>query len=230
MPSKSFPKVWIGYGLASSLLIASFVAGFLQQAQVRAVFLLSFPLLIAAGVYWCFCVFRIHKILWEVSSGQYPITPGQAVGFQFIPLYNWYWFFKWTGELANAVNHLLGAKKITPWVPGLALLLSAGVARIIDPGLGLIVSFAVADYLARNLKAAIQGMELPIQDYAARCPSGGRVKTPVVVIVLLCLTVLAILSAIAIPNFIRARERAKQNTQSSGLAAPAASLRALTRV
>ena len=221
MPSKSFPKVWIGYGLASSLFIVEFVLGSLQRTDGKMVFLFVLPLLIAAIVYWCFCVFRVHEILGEVSSGQYPITPGQAVGFQFIPLYNWYWFFKWTGELANTVNHLLGAKKITPWIPGLALSLSAVVARIVDPGMGLFVSFAVADYLARNLKAAIQGMELPIQDYAVKCPSGGRVKTPVAVIILLGVILLAILAAIAIPNLIRARERTKQKEQSAWLAAPA---------
>jgi hypothetical protein len=127
-----------------------------------------------------------------------------------------YWFFKWTGELSNAVNHLLGEKKITPWVPGLALLLSFLVGRAVDPGLGLLISFAVADYLTRNLRVAIQGVELPIQDYAARCPSGGRVKTPVIAIVLLSLIILAILSAIAIPNLIRARDRVRQNTQSAG--------------
>jgi hypothetical protein len=63
-------------------------------------------------VYYCLLIARIHKIAAEKSDGQYPITPGKAVGFLFIPLFNFYWLFKWQLEISKFINSKFETEKI----------------------------------------------------------------------------------------------------------------------
>ncbi|MBN1185532.1 MAG: hypothetical protein JXB49_24815 [Bacteroidales bacterium] len=57
-------------------------------------------------IYYCMLIHKIHKIAANQTNNQYPITPGKAVGFMFIPFFNLYWIFKWPLEMAKYVNDL----------------------------------------------------------------------------------------------------------------------------
>ena len=53
--------------------------------------------------YWLYCIYRTHRALAKATNGAHPISPGAAVWFHLIPLYNLYWVFKWPNEMAKTV-------------------------------------------------------------------------------------------------------------------------------
>lgn len=67
--------------------------------------LVAFPLVVLSLIFECI----LHYKCWEVlQPNQRRTTPGKAVGFQFIPFYNFYWVFVcYRGlqiDLGNAAN------------------------------------------------------------------------------------------------------------------------------
>src|SRR5580693_8838163 len=95
----ALPQVWIGYVLGVVTILAEDVALELHPDLVKGgvpipplyLFLSAF----VGGVYWLVCVYRYHVVLASVPRWKHPISPARAVGFHFIPLYNFYWVFKW---------------------------------------------------------------------------------------------------------------------------------------
>ena len=79
--------------------------------------------LIALGgwIYWLICVHRLHKILDELTTGRYPISPAEAAGKHFIPFYNFYWFFKWPMEMSRYLNGRDRVRMISGSLIGLSL-------------------------------------------------------------------------------------------------------------
>lgn len=77
---------------------------------------------------------KIHKLEMPVQS------PGQAVGFLFIPLFNFYWIFIAIGKLPGSLNEIAkrrGSKYIAP--DGLGLIISIFSVSVIIPYLGIIL-------------------------------------------------------------------------------------------
>ena len=98
------------YLLGVATIIAEFVAVSLDPQLAKQggipplyLFLVSF----IGGVYWFVCIYRYHVILAIVTGRKYPISPARAVGFHFIPFYQFYWVFKWPIEIARFVNFRL---------------------------------------------------------------------------------------------------------------------------
>ncbi len=83
-----------------------------------------------------------------------PDTLARAVGFHFIPFYNFYWIFKWPKEIAKFVNWRLRAPVMKPVPVGVAVL-GALVLRILDPGFGLILLFFPMSYVSECLRRAL---------------------------------------------------------------------------
>jgi hypothetical protein len=55
---------------------------------------------VAVGwAWWLFWLYRRHQQLAKLTNSSYPIGPGRAVGFHFVPLFNLYWAFHWTRPL-----------------------------------------------------------------------------------------------------------------------------------
>ena len=81
-------------GLALELLAAMFVGAFGIDS-------LSLCASIASGVTWLV----YHYQLWAMIPPEYAeTTPGRAVGFLFIPFYNFYWIFQSTMGVARGLN------------------------------------------------------------------------------------------------------------------------------
>ena len=80
---------------------------------------------LAFVIYYCMLIYRIHKIVAEQTNNEYPITPGKAVGFLFIPFFNIYWLFKWHIEMAKYVNSKSSKPKIER--NALIALITAGI-------------------------------------------------------------------------------------------------------
>jgi hypothetical protein len=59
--------------------------------------------LIAAIMMWVF-IFKMWK---AINDGQSRITPGKAIGFMFIPIFNYYWIFMVLPGYATDYNNYL---------------------------------------------------------------------------------------------------------------------------
>lgn len=56
------------------------------------------------GLFYLFYTFKMWKVL---QNGETTITPGKAVGFTFIPLFNFYWVFKIWAEFPKIFNNFI---------------------------------------------------------------------------------------------------------------------------
>ena len=162
-PVPALPLIWIGYLLGVATIIAEFVAVSLHPELAKDggipplyLFLVSF----VGGVYWFVCIYRYHVILAIVTGRKYPISPARAVGFHFIPFYNFYWVFKWPIEIANFVNFRLRVKMMRPTPVGVAVL-GALVLRVFDPGFGLLLLFFPLSYVSECLRRALAAPTFP---------------------------------------------------------------------
>lgn len=198
-----FPKIWPGYILALLFLLFEVGEAILnpQASQEKYTWWTVLFWLIGL-VYWCICVYNLHKTIFKITDSHYPITPGQAVGYGFIPFYNLYWFFKWPSEIIGMVNSRIGTKKFKAWTPGLFLLLFTLAGRV-DGTIWLVGTFAVLSYLIRRIKISltIQPEIMPYTDKITRLSKGTRI----ILICIILIPILALLAAIAIPNLLRAR-------------------------
>jgi hypothetical protein len=199
-----FPKIWPGYILGALFLILEVAVTIMIPQADQPKFLAWGILLSLIGlVYWCICLYKIHKVIFMMADNCYPISPGRAVGFGFVPIYNLYWIFKWSGEVINFVKTRSGIKTEKPWAIGLLLLIS-GMAGRIDGTLWFLIDFGVLSYLVRLLKRSLTANPEPAP-YKSK--TTGVSSGATVAIVFVCLIpIIGLLAAIAIPNFIRARE------------------------
>src|SRR5262249_11265320 len=59
--------------------------------------------LLTFNIYWVFWTYATYRELRQNSPNATTITPGQAVGYLFIPLFNVYWFFRLVMDLPRAL-------------------------------------------------------------------------------------------------------------------------------
>jgi hypothetical protein len=152
----ALPQIWIGYLLGVATIVAELVAVGLNPDLAKQggipplyLFLVSF----IGGVYWLVCIYRIHVVLAHAPRWRHPISPARAVGFHFIPFYQFYWIFKWPREIANFVNSRLPQPVMKPVAVGVAVL-AALFLRILDPGFGLILLFFPMSYISECIRRA----------------------------------------------------------------------------
>lgn len=152
----ALPQIWIGYLLGVATIVAELVAVGLNPDLAKHggipplyLFLVSF----IGGVYWLVCIYRIHVVLADAPRWRHPISPARAVGFHFIPFYQFYWIFKWPREIANFVNSRLPQPVMKPVAVGVAVL-AALFLRILDPGFGLILLFFPMSYISECIRRA----------------------------------------------------------------------------
>jgi hypothetical protein len=157
------PVIWIGYLLGVATLVAEFVAVSLHPDLAKEggipplyLFLASF----VGGVYWLVCIYQVHVVMAHVPGWKHPISPARAVGFHFIPFYQFYWIFKWPHEIANFVNARLPEPVMKPVAVGVAVL-AALILRILDPGFGLILLFFPISYVSECLRRALGAPPFP---------------------------------------------------------------------
>jgi hypothetical protein len=153
------PQLWVGYLLGVATVVAELIEGSTHTPDpVTSDFpipnLYLFLLMFVGSVYWLVCVYRYHVVMQQVPGWKHPISPARAVGFHFIPLYNFYWVFRWPQEMARFVNWRFAKPVMKPQMVGL-MIFSAFVLRfLLDPGLGLILLFLAASYVSGCLRGA----------------------------------------------------------------------------
>jgi hypothetical protein len=142
------PRMWVG-------LIPAVLCLFFQLAGASAVGLVWFVSM-AGTCYWFFCVHRIHKVLSEYTRSAYPVSPRRAVGFHFIPLFEYYWFFRWTRQLSLFLRNEPNGPVISQFWPGLLLITASIVGWFVSlKSLRLFLIFGLGMYLVRKLRGAL---------------------------------------------------------------------------
>ena len=159
-PPPRLPKIWVGYLLGLATSTAEVVAVTLHPELLQGklvppplyLFLANFISL----VYWLVCVYEYHIVIAYLSGGAYPIKPSRAAWFHLIPIYGFYWAYKWPREFAVFVNDrsqsVLMKPERTGWMTFVAFVFFVLFAR----GLGMVFLFWVASYLSAGLRRAIE--------------------------------------------------------------------------
>lgn len=163
---------------------------------------------IISMVFWFVAVYQLHKVLAVATNGKYPISARKAVGFEFIPIYNIYWMFKWPGELALFLNDIKGSKVIAKNTPGCVFLLSVMLGRFIG-NLSIVIDFVMLRHLISQTRIVLATTTLPVAHDGVEKYDSPAIKR--VLWVMVGLALLGLVAAIVIPNFIRARDNARQN-------------------
>lgn len=207
MKNIRFPNIWLGYAIATLILLLIIVIPKTPKGSSGLLLLAFIMLLLLKVIYWCFCVYRIHKVIMGMTDNCYPITPGRAVGFGFIPIYNIYWMFKWPAEIIKFVNTRDKSRKLKPWVPGVLFLLGNIVAFRIYGPLWLFIDFAVLAYIINVLKKGFSADPVP-GPYKER-PKKMPVIVTIILGLLVTLPVIGLIAGAAVPFLSMARQAAE---------------------
>ena len=150
VPKSSPPWTWIGFLLAFVFFLLETLMVLLELDQRKMMVFLTL-IFIAGVIYWLICVHRLHKILVEITKGRYSISGAEAVGYHFIPFYNFYWIFKWPAVMTGYLNGQGRVQLISGYLLGVFILMGSLFKRL-DGGIGLLILFSVALYLSLKLK------------------------------------------------------------------------------
>jgi hypothetical protein len=154
-----FPRIWIGYLMGVATLITEIVAISLHPELAKEPLLVPPLYLFLANfvsmVYWLVCVHQYHVVLKAATDGAYAIKPLKAALYTLIPIYGFYWSFKWPRELAFFVNNRLQTPLMKPDRIGLAAITAFIAFLILDRGFGMILLFWTASYLSRCLRLSL---------------------------------------------------------------------------
>jgi hypothetical protein len=99
------------------------------------------------------------KILEETTHGQYPIEAKRAAALHIVPVYNFYWMFKWPSELVKYMNHKGRVQMTSGWVIGLLILFSIILLSRIDGSLSIAALFFIAVYIKKKLSIHLEVLE-----------------------------------------------------------------------
>jgi len=154
IPHSSPPWVWVGFLFAFAFFVLEilFVALDLQEHGIDRMLTV---ILVGGWIYWLVCIHRIHKIMAELTHNRYPISPGEAAGYHFIPFYNLVWIFKWPIQLSEYLNQRGRVKIIAGGLIG-TLLLLALLLRFVDGSIGMLCMFAVLMYVSAKVKQHVK--------------------------------------------------------------------------
>ncbi len=112
-------------------------------------------------IYWLVWIGIVHGEMRNYTGGQYPISPGKAVGFCFIPFFNLYWFVYVNYRLAQEVEKYVGNEYCNP-----ALVIAFQVLSIF-PGCCLLGMGSLFDGLTmRTIQNGLNEMWTRPQGYA----------------------------------------------------------------
>ena len=151
----NLPRVWIGFIFASAFFLSEIIE--LSGTKLEPIFRF-----IAFGgfVYWLFCIHRFHKILGQLSTVKYPISPRAAVGYHFIPLFNIVWLLKWPLEFSKFINVQGAVRMVGGGFLGLSLIISFLLGWV-DGALSLALSFLITIYMKNKLQEQIVSILQP---------------------------------------------------------------------
>lgn len=105
-----FLFIWLVLGIALFSLGDTLTQDTVKEPMVLLLFFGFCILGIASGIIHIVYLYK----LWSIVPRKYRhITPGAAVGYLFIPIYNLYWLFHTHLELGRNMNKTLGREKVS---------------------------------------------------------------------------------------------------------------------
>jgi len=145
-----YPNLRIGYILAAFSSL-----GWLVKIMHLKGFEVLGVIAIAGCIYWCWCVFRTHKVMKKITGGEFARDPSQAVLYFLIPVLNIFWGFIWTSRITRFLNRFRTDRKINGWIPGLAFAVSFIAFFCFFP-LFIFGIFWALSYLVKNIKETVE--------------------------------------------------------------------------
>lgn len=146
--------------LASNAAVAvscyfDIMSGKLAFTRPALLFLASFLLGIGALVYWLVLVHAAHRDLRDFTGGTYKITPGQAVGFCFIPAFSVYWVVYMPWKLLSEVRvHLReGTSQASPGLVMGFQIASVPLGILFGPGAAALMYALTMTRIQKGLNA-----------------------------------------------------------------------------
>lgn len=122
---------------SAAILLIGLLLIFSDQPEAGLIFLaIGFLLLIVAMIFFYMILYQVWNFT-IAKENDFGITPsiqtaGKAVGYLFIPIFNFYWLFKGIGKLPNDINSVAKRLELNKFVPdnlgyGIALLSLIGL-------------------------------------------------------------------------------------------------------
>lgn len=163
LPKSSPPWVWVGFVFGIIMFFVAVTVGVLlvigyEPSDLKWLDLVILFLMLSAWIYWLWCIHRIHKILSELTSQRYSISPAESVWKHLIPILNLIWMFQWPAELSRYINDQGRVRMISGNVIG-ALLLLSFVLRLVDATFGTFALFGVTMFVNAKLKQHIKTLK-----------------------------------------------------------------------
>jgi hypothetical protein len=152
----AWPAIWPGYAVAVAMLVLEVIGTQAWSPAFRAAFV---GLGLAGFLYWIAAVRRLHQVLAAVTGGTYPISPGRAALYHFVPVYDLYWILRWPYAVALFVNSHTSRLPMSAALPGMAILAALAVRIFVDAALGTAALFAVLGYLVGKTQEAVLGLD-----------------------------------------------------------------------
>ena len=166
----TFPRVWIGYGIAGlclsieiyafkTLTRAEFTSGSHPLEYVNTLTVFGF-------LYFIYCVYQLHKVL-KSYHPEYPIKPIEATLFTLIPIL----VFVWINKMAMFINSNSPDRKIVGWWNGLLVFTGILATKAFEPTMGFVLAYGVLHHIQRRVKETlISSSQISAQPAAAMDP------------------------------------------------------------
>jgi hypothetical protein len=174
-------RIWLGFFfvLVPFILIVLIsgpnsvtrISSTIDQATGRAIFtetdltpphpMVPFALVfnIMGWIYWLYCVYRMQNVI-AATDQTCKVSASKAAGFYLIPIYNLFWVFRWTNEIAAYNNRISFRRTARIW-PGILLSLSLIYAyaasiplRVLGQALALAITLVAGIYLSQKIHRA----------------------------------------------------------------------------
>jgi len=117
---------------------------------VGILFIVSSGIMMLSGIFFLMNLHRAWKCL---QPGRVRTTPGKAVGFLFVPIFNIYWLFVAFAGLAKDWNRVVSSHENLARAPRLSetTFLLYAIGSLIFPPLGLITMFMVVSQMCKGI-------------------------------------------------------------------------------
>ncbi len=109
---------------------------------------------VVCTIFYYFCIYRFHIVARATPGWEHPISAKRAVGFHFIPFYNFYWIFKWPLELGRFARWCMPNPGIN-WQFGLGYI-ATQLLVFADPALGVLAMFGLCGYVRWRLRICLE--------------------------------------------------------------------------
>jgi len=147
-----YPDLRIGFVFAALSL-----SWWLIKSQINSPLAgVIISLCVAGLIYLYWCIFRIHKIMKQITGGKISNTPSQVVVYLLIPFFNTCWAFVWINRVFRSLNEIQGSKKIKSFFSSLVLSASLFIwVLILLFPLSLLGSFLVLSFIIKKIKETV---------------------------------------------------------------------------